>query len=76
MPRPIKPLLLIPSNALACTTCQTPLAESIRAAIFGPDFFFNLAVTLVPFLVFLTIAAAIHYGVPTLTRHRPKRETL
>ena len=45
-----------PTPAWACTLCHSRLAEDVRAALFGPDFWGNLtAVTLpIPVLVAAT----------------------
>jgi hypothetical protein len=55
-------LLLIPllSPAWACTLCHTDTAKQVRAGIFNVDFAQNLAVSLLPFVLMLAIAALIH----------------
>jgi hypothetical protein len=51
-------LVLAGSSATACPECKT--AGEVRRGIFNEDFAANLAMTLVPFGVFLGITAAIH----------------
>lgn len=35
----------------ACSICRTETGEKVRQGIFGPDFWWNLSVTAVPFVV-------------------------
>lgn len=51
-------IVLPGSSATACPYCKT--AGAVREGIFDEAFVSNLGVTLVPFGVFLGIAAAIH----------------
>jgi hypothetical protein len=51
-------MILPASSAWACPYCQT--AREVRAGIYDEDFAYHLGVTLLPFGVFLGIAAAIH----------------
>jgi hypothetical protein len=51
--------------ASVCPICHTETADKIRHALFGPDFWFNLSVTLLPFAIFLGITALIYYRFPT-----------
>ncbi len=51
-------MLLPESSATACPYCKT--AGEVRRGIFNEAFATNLGVTLIPFLVFLGITAAIH----------------
>jgi hypothetical protein len=50
--------------ALACPLCHTKTGRQVRAGIFGPDFGFNLLVTIIPFVIFLGITAFIYFGPP------------
>lgn len=62
----LAPLLaLAPMPALAsCPVCDRDTGVQVRAGIFNEDFGFNLAMTALPFALFLAIIAAIHFGVP------------
>jgi hypothetical protein len=57
--------MLAPSSASACPLCHTATGDKVRAAVLGPDFWFNVGVTVLPFAVFLGITALIYYGIPT-----------
>lgn len=46
------------SSAQACPYCKT--ADEVRQGIFNETFASNLGVTLLPFVVFLGVTAAIH----------------
>jgi hypothetical protein len=48
----------------ACPLCDTGTGRQVRAGIFDGSFAHNLVVTLLPFPVFLAIAAALYYGFP------------
>jgi hypothetical protein len=50
------------SIAAACPLCHTDLGRQVRAGIFGSDFWSNLLFVLLPFPIFLLLAAALHYG--------------
>lgn len=52
------------SFASACPFCQSDTGQQVRAGIFGEDFAYNLMATILPFVLFLAIVAAIHFGVP------------
>jgi hypothetical protein len=56
--------LLPASPVWACPLCESETGERVRAGIFAADFGYHLAVTLLPFPVFLGITALIHFGVP------------
>ncbi len=56
--------LLWTSSAWACPLCESETGERVRAGIFDADFGTNLAVTLLPFPLFLGIVALIHFGPP------------
>jgi hypothetical protein len=64
---------LSPSITFACTLCHSEAAENVRAAIFGPNFWQNVGLTVLPFLVFVAIVACIYPGIPRSTRRTPKR---
>jgi hypothetical protein len=69
---PLVSVIAIPASA--CPICHTETAQKIRHALFGPDFWFNIGVTILPFAIFLSITALIYYGFPTAVRHpKPKR---
>ena len=57
--------MLAPSSASAYPLCHTVTGDKVRAAVLGPDFWFNVGVTVLPFAVFLGITALIYYGIPT-----------
>ena len=59
--------LLGSSPVAACPFCDGgPLGVNpVKVAIFGDDFWSNLLYTAAPFGVFLTVAAFIHFGLPT-----------
>jgi hypothetical protein len=48
------------SAALACTLCHSDLAREVRAAVFGHDFWLNVAVSVVPFAILAAIATLVH----------------
>ena len=57
--------LLFSTSSLAvhaCTLCNSKTAKDIRASFSGPDFSFNLLVTILPFIVFSVIVYFIYYG--------------
>jgi hypothetical protein len=62
------------SRGFACTTCDSALAQAVRAAVFGRDFSRNLASTVLPFVIFLLITAGIYYGLPMPKKRRRKGE--
>lgn len=49
-------------SVLACPLCDSERAEQIREAIFGADFFMNIGMILLPFIIFLIITLLICYG--------------
>lgn len=53
-----------PSEARACPLCESETGERVRAGIFDGDFGYHLAVTLLPFPLFLGIVYLIHSGPP------------
>jgi hypothetical protein len=56
-------ILIHPSfSALACTLCESERAKRVREAIFGDDFFVNIGIILLPFIIFLIVASLIYYG--------------
>jgi len=52
------------STAAACPLCESETGERVRAGIFDGDFGYHVAVTLLPFPVFLGIVYLIHAGPP------------
>jgi hypothetical protein len=63
--------------ASACPVCHTETGDKIRQALFGPDFWFNVGATILPFAIFVTITALIYYGFPTGARNtKSERMTL
>ena len=52
--------------ALSCPLCHTDTGQQVRAGIFGPDFAFNLVITVIPFILFLGITALIYFGIPSM----------
>ena len=62
-------LVLLSAPAFACTTCDSALAQAVRAEVFGADFWLNAGLTLLPFVIFLGITAAIYYGLPARAWH-------
>ena len=69
--RPFLAVVTLASAAGACPFCHTQTGEQIHASVFGPDFWFNVGVTLLPFAIFLGLTALIYFGVPT---HQPSVE--
>src|SRR5947209_3624417 len=57
-------LLLPIPPAGACPVCDRETGRRVRAGLFDEDFAPNLLATLLPFGVFLGIAAALHFGPP------------
>lgn len=54
--------IFISTNAQACPFCNSKTATDIRAILFGPDVYFNIAVTLLPFAIFSIIIYIIYHG--------------
>jgi hypothetical protein len=49
--------------AAACPVCDSPTGRQVRTGLFnGGDFWFNAGVTVLPFVVFGGIVAAIRYA--------------
>lgn len=46
-------LIALPGPAWACTLCHSRLAEEVRAAVFGPDFWANAGALVSPVPVLL-----------------------
>ena len=66
--------LLVPAPpASACPQCRAGIARQVRAGIYDDQFAFNVFATLMPFGIFLGIAAAIHFGVPAWPADRMRR---
>lgn len=57
-------MVLRAQAARACPLCVSETGRRVREGLFGPEFGPNLAATLLPFLIFLGIAAMIHLGIP------------
>jgi len=55
--------LITISPTIACPLCKSETAKDVRGLIFGPDFSFNLIVTLFPFLIFGLIVFFIYNGI-------------
>jgi hypothetical protein len=55
-------LLVVP--ALACPVCDTSTGQQVRQGIFDNRFGVNLLLTLLPFPIFVGIAAALYHGFP------------
>ena len=68
-------LNVFPGAALACPLCHTDTGKQVRAGIFGPDFGFNLVVTIIPFVIFLVITALIYFGLPIRTSRSKVNKT-
>jgi hypothetical protein len=49
-------------DVLACPLCSRGTGLQVRSGIFGPDFAFNLVVTLLPFVIFLGLVGLVHRG--------------
>lgn len=62
-------LLLVATPAFACTLCNSTRAEQVRAAVFGPDFWLNAGLTVLPFVICLGITALIYYWFPGRKRN-------
>lgn len=65
-------LLLMPSVARSCPLCRTESGGRVRAGIFGGDFGWNLAATLTPAVVLVTLVALIHFGPPGRDDRTPR----
>ncbi len=46
----------------ACPLCNSDTAARIRASLFGPDLFFNLLITCLPFVICSLIVYFIYHG--------------
>jgi hypothetical protein len=55
-------LMLLSLGTKACPFCNSTTAKEIRASLFGRDLYFNLSVTILPFLLFSVIVYLIHQG--------------
>jgi hypothetical protein len=55
-------LASISTISSACPFCNTQTAAEIRASLFGPDFFYYLMASLLPFLIFVIIILLIYKG--------------
>jgi uncharacterized membrane protein len=48
--------------AYACTLCNSKTATAVRAAVFGPNLLYNLAITILPFIICSLIVYFIYHG--------------
>jgi hypothetical protein len=55
-------LTLFSLQSVACPFCNSTTARQIRASLFGEDVWFNLAITVLPFVLFAAIAFFIYHG--------------
>lgn len=55
-------LFFLTTTANACPFCRSDTSEIVRAGIFNDFFFSNLFIAGAPFVLFLAIAAFIHFG--------------
>ncbi len=65
--------VVLPSAATACPDCPAGIREQVRRGIYGEGFGFNLFATVLPFGVFLGVAAMIHSGFPSFPEPDPRR---
>ena len=49
-------------SSYACTLCDSKTATAVRASVFGTDLLFNLATTVLPFIICLFIVYCIYQG--------------
>lgn len=64
-------VLSVASHVRACPLCESEAGQRVRSGIFDASFGYHLAVTLLPFLVFVAIVGLIHFGPPrSRTPHR------
>lgn len=61
---PLWALLVAAPNAMACPVCHTETGKKVRAGIFNEEFGSNAAMTLLPFLILISVVAVIHFGPP------------
>ena len=47
-------------SAYACPLCTTQTGVRVRREIFGPDLWWNLFATALPFLIFFSVALWVH----------------
>jgi hypothetical protein len=66
-------MLLWASSVTACTICDSENGRRVRAGIFDEHFGYNLFATMLPFPIFLAIAAAIYFGFPFGSRGMSRR---
>ena len=57
-------------TALACTICDTPGGEQVRAGVFDENFWPTLAGVAAPFPILLLGLAVYHFGLPDFIRRR------
>ncbi len=51
---------LVAAPAFGCPFCKSETAAEIRASIFGANFFFNLVVSLLPFVILYIVTIVIY----------------
>ena len=56
----------------ACPVCGGENGKAVRAGLFDENFGFNVVATLLPFTMFLGIAAFMYYGPPKRRRRAPE----
>lgn len=61
-------IVVLAWSADCCPLCHTKTGEDVRAAVFGPDFSFDLFATVLPFAIFLGVTALIYFGAPVRKR--------
>lgn len=58
--------------AHACTVCDSPNGQHLRAGLFDGHFLHTLSVVLAPVPVFLGLVLLLHFGMPDLAEeHTP-----
>ncbi len=53
-------MFFFPCTSEACTMCDSKTATDVRAEVFGDDFYNNLFVIVLPFIMFTGIIVCIH----------------
>jgi hypothetical protein len=56
--------LISSTSAWACTLCHSRTAEQVRAAVFGPDFWSNVGMLVLPLPVLLVAVVAVRRSMP------------
>ena len=55
-------LITLSFQAKCCPLCNSKTATQIRASLFGPDLYFNLLVSVLPFVICFGIVYLIYTG--------------